>query len=308
MKSLKVLMTVLVWLLLAWYSVRAAQQYEIDLASLVPVIPAIGLLYLFNNAIRAEFVRTLYRISGHNVPRLHSLLTVFIASSLNFILPLKVGSAYRALYLKKHFGLDLSKFASTLFGFTVHIASACLLLTLLALLAILLVYQRWNSYLFVSLAFILLVILVLPRFTRNRLVVPHDNRFTNFLRDFSDSSHYLLNHPGLLGYALLTVIALTLTNGISLYLVLNIIDSAGEFLLLCLLALTQTLSGQLSVTPGAVGIQEAAAAMVFSLVAIPPAKILLAVFSIRVIKIFTIVVFLYPAHFLLNRLGTHRND
>lgn len=294
-------MTVVIWIALIWYCSRTGEKYAVSINSLLPTVPVVGLLYVLNNFIRSEFLRKIYIAGGFSINRMESFLSVFVASSLNYVIPFKAGSLYRAYYLRKAHDFEYRKFASTLMGFTLHAAFAAIVLTLSAMIAVGFFYDRWDWYLLAILSIILVSIIVLSRSEWRKIGFIDNTSIGRLINKLLDDTKSIMNHYVLQLYALISVLLLTISNGLSLFIVLDVLDTEGQFMPLCLLALTQTLAGFASLTPGAVGVQEAAAALVYGIVSIPPDKIILAVFSIRVIKILTISILIYPVHSYLYR-------
>lgn len=299
MKYIRIIITLLIWLILLWLSMRLANRNNIILSDIAPSIPVIGTLYIINNYIRSEYIRRIYLYHNLPVSKAESFLTIFVASSLNFILPLKLGSIYRAHHLKKHHGVSFSLFATTLASFSILSFISASVLLIFVLLAIGMNSGNWHWKLIGILMCMTILVSVLTWMSAGKYPEKTiSNRFS-YLQSVLKNTANVVRYGNLFWYSGLSVAILTLSNGLSLLLILYCMSTNSNFVSLCVLALTQTLTAFISVTPGAVGFQEAAAALVHDIVSLAPGKILLAVVGIRIIKILTIGIFIYPAHYVL---------
>ncbi len=80
-------------------------------------IAIVGTAFVVNLYLMSLFNLLVTRRLGSNISALESFSLSIVTSAANFLLPLRAGTGFRAMYMKRVIGLSYSNFASTLFVF-----------------------------------------------------------------------------------------------------------------------------------------------------------------------------------------------
>lgn len=262
------------------------KQLEFVNPWLILILMIITLIFSINNGLITKFLLQPFKI------RLKfkewfglSVTTTFY----NLITPFKGGAISRALYLNVKHNFSYSHFVSTLSGSYVVIVLTAVLTGIVATLGIYLFYGIFSWLIFLFLIALLIPLLIIITFspkipeTKNEWI----NKFIHVINGWHSIKS---NKKSIFFVVLLTSINLIIGT-IGTMISYRIIDINLGFLQALFITSVGSLSILIAITPGGLGIVEAIAVFLASILGITPAESLTASIIIRVagmIVIFTL--------------------
>lgn len=299
-------MGVLIWVSLVGFALHSARSIELELVRILHVLPIVGTLFILNNFLMSVYVRYLYLRKGLVLKVAEAFLLIFVSTSINFVVPFKVGLGYRALYLRRHHGFYVERFASTFVACNFLLLLASLVFLAISIIYIWSVSRRFDLFLS-AVIFVLMIFSAMP-FLLPTATLKKLGKLSGWLLRISTDTLDLIREPQLVAMAVSITMIFTLITALSLYFVFPVVQEEIAYGPLISLALSQTVTGLISLTPGGAGIQEAIGALFYDLLKIEWDKIVLALIILRLMKVSTVAVLGVPAYWMLEhtRLRSRR--
>ncbi len=226
-------------------------------------IALIMFLYLFMFFLEGVFILITLRIFKKEISIKEGYFLSIVSRIGNYLLPMRAGAIFRATYLKKKYDFEYSKFLSTLYGYYIiffllnsfigvsvliyrYIDSKVLSISLLvfflaiivAMLFLIFVRISWGKYIKTSKGIFSKIVSTLDRFITGWSLIVKDKR------------HFMM----LLLFALGNIMLNILVGYIEFFAIGKAIDFIGVIIYTCI----SGLSLLISITPGSLGIREAA--------------------------------------------------
>lgn len=262
-KYISPILTVLVLMLFGVYLFRNPEIISQVTSVKWIYILLIMVIYLFIFFLEGIFILVTLKIFNKEIPINESYFLSIVSRIGNYLLPMRAGAIFRATYLKKKYDFEYTKFLSTLYGYYIifflinsligvfvilyrYIDTKVLSISLLSffsaiiLVMLFLIFVRvsWGKYIKAKKGFFSKVALMIDKFiTGWNLIV-------------KDKTHFLMLLLLALGNILLNILVVY----IEFFSIGKVIDIIGVVLYTCV----SGLSLLISVTPGSLGIREAA--------------------------------------------------
>jgi uncharacterized protein (TIRG00374 family) len=258
---ISILLTVLVLILFGIYLYRNPQILisiqEINLLYLI----IISVLFLIIFFIEGLFIKLTLHAFDKNIDTKESYFLSTVSRIGNYLLPMRAGAVFRAMYLKKIYKFEYSKFLSTLYAYYILLF---LIYSILALLALGIKYIDTEIYFpIVTLFFVLLfigtlLVIVFRKFeVKNISENKYIQKILTVLNKFISSWDNIVKRKDIFINLILLTTGNILINWViyivefhSLNLNINILDT---LLYTCL----SGVSLLISITPGSLGLREA---------------------------------------------------
>ncbi|HVX58693.1 MAG TPA: lysylphosphatidylglycerol synthase transmembrane domain-containing protein [Candidatus Saccharimonadales bacterium] len=261
-KNTRLIVTLIVLILFIGYFAANTSKFRplLDLNLLLLLIIAIGdMAGIFINGL---FTRFILRPFKKHISLGESFYVSLISSVGNFFAPVGAGFGFRAVYLKKKFGLPYSEYISTLSG---NYIIVFLVNSLAGLLALYLLRSRSDAqYKVLALAFgivfvvsLTLSLIKVPISAANEQKVGAVRKFVRQLARVTEGWNHIVSHRLLMLQLIgLTTTNLILTMGITLTIIHSLHFNIALAPLL-LFSVLGSLSLFINVTPANLGIKEA---------------------------------------------------
>lgn len=226
-------------------------------------IVIIMFIYLFVFFLEGIFVLISLKIFNKEILIKESFFLSIVSRIGNYLLPMRAGAIFRATYLKKKYNFEYTKFLSTLYGYyiiffllnsfigvsvliirylDIKVLSISLLLffssIILAMLFLIFVRVSWSKYIKSDRGLISKILSMIDKFVKGWTLIVRDKR------------HFLMLLLIALGNILLNILIVY----IEFISVGKTIDFVGVVIYTCI----SGLSLLISITPGSLGIREAA--------------------------------------------------
>lgn len=259
--SISILLTLLVLIFFGIYLYNNPEIlltiYEINPIYILIIAILLLILFLFE----ALFIKLTLDIFHKPITIKESYLISVISRIGNYLLPIKVGTIFRAMYLKKKHNFEYSKFLSSLYAYYILLFLMYAALSLITLgikyLNTGIYYPALTIFFMVLLIAILLVILLknvkIKKFTNNKYI----GKILDILNKFINSWNEIVKRRKTFFYLILITTGNILLNWIVTiveFLSLGLkIDILNTLLYTCL----SGVSLLISITPGSLGVREA---------------------------------------------------
>lgn len=272
----------------------------------LPTIFIVGAAFIVNIYIMSLFNALVSRRLGADISALESFALSIVTSAANFLLPLRAGTGFRGMYMKKAFGLAYSDFASTLFVF--YIANI-LIASLLGTAAVTVIYFDRNYFatdLFLSFPLIFLASAAFIMLRRGKEI--SSDKEASWWRQLFKGYASILGDRGIVFYALVLVLVSFIVSTFAWYSALReyipAITASDSFLIVA----SQVLGGLITVTAGGTGFQELAGIYVGHRLSMTIVELFAVLVWTKVLRILISVTAAGPAAIFLNRRLAKADD
>ena len=284
-------------LAVVYFFARRDEFSSLDFPSLFAVL-VVATAFVFNVTLRSLFNLIAARRLGTRMSHIESFMLSAVVTSGNLILPVKLGTGIRALYMKKVHGFPVSHFVGSSFVFMVvnFLLMAVVAFALLCAIFFELDYLRLDLLLFFPAIMIVATATVIKFRARQKTEEVSSQSWFASLRS---SIVVLVEERSLLLAASLIVILIFLSTSVALTVALREIAPTVEVLEAFLLAASQIVAGFITLTPGAAGFQELVGIYVGSPFSATMTEILAVLVWIRVVRILTSLVLAVPSVWVL---------
>ena len=263
--------------LFAWYALANLETFEglknVSLFALL--IIALARLAVFIN--NGYFIKWTTEAFTKQLTTGESLYIGMLSAIGNFFGPILGGVGVRAVYLKKVYGLPLSKFTSTLLSYYIILFSSVCLAAILSLLAL----GQTQSVLmlfFVAWLGVMLVVVFgrLPNEAKIKGLFKKGlaNRLVNFLYEIEKGWQLLIKNHRLTRRLIMLAILSFITQLFITFVEFRAINTELSLAALSLYTALVVVSLLISFTPGAIGIREAILILAGSIIGITNEQIL----------------------------------
>ncbi len=251
--------------------------------------------------------RAVLKVFGVELTRIEAFSLSAVSMFSNFVLPMRGGTAIQAVYLKKTYDLPLAHFASSMVALYVLFLGVSSGLGLAAMTWVSVETQTFHPLLAGCLAVACVgsvgVVLFPPPSLRGK-----DNRIARQVARIASGWNEIRRSRGTVLRAMLMMVANLLTSAAGIYAGFQGLSIAVSLVGSLLLASSQLLGGLMNITPGALGFREAFGIFFATALGISPAKTLVVLAAIRVVKILSSVCLALPASAILNRHSQRRKS
>lgn len=255
-------------------------------------------MFIINLCFRASFNWGLFRQHGNKVPFPVYIALYLFTTGLSFFIPAS-GSIYSAQYLKDHYNVDTVDFVGVFGGFNLLLALSG------SFLGAGLVGVAWqisgNFYAEIFCIFLLTlfgIFLLKSAWLRNAVGRPANFAFAH---QAFDGIRSLLGSYKMVFLSVLTIAGLVTTTFVAIWTLSTGAELDVNPIQLLMLVLSQVLSGIVPLSPGGIGLQEAAAVIFGAAMNISLIDLFLIFILWRVLRMLVIVVLLIPTRFYINR-------
>lgn len=242
------------------------------------IIILISMLKVGLMLVNGLFTKLTLEVFGITISHKESSYISLISSLGNYFGPLLGGMGVRAAYLKNKYGLALTHFAGTLYGYYLVTFFSTAIVGLVSLWFI---YRQTG----VSSPVVAVILLAVVALTGLLLVIrlPNSSRFSEKkyigtiyrrLSQVNEGWEKLLSHKGLIGRLLLLSLIVFVIGLLVVYLEFLALGFDVRFVPLVLYAVLGSLSVLVSFTPGAIGVKEAVYVFSASVILLSPGDIL----------------------------------
>jgi uncharacterized membrane protein YbhN (UPF0104 family) len=257
-KSIIKLVLLLVFLAagLLFYFEKKDEFHALDWPS-TPAIVAVCLAYVTNIYINALFNAISARRLGVHLSYTESFMLSSVTAAANFLLPLRAGAAFRAMYMKKAYGFQYSYFASTL---AFYYLATILVASFTGMICLLFIYLdqgyfRLDIFLLLPAAFIVASFILL---LRKGGEISHTPEQQSWRLNFMEGYRHIISDNWFI-YNTLSLIVIgfivsTLGWTVALRDYAPLIGWGESFLIVT----SQIIGGLITLTPGGAGFQELA--------------------------------------------------
>ena len=221
----------------------------------------IMLLYLFVFFLEGLFILVTLKIFNKRISNLEGWYIAILSRVGNYLLPMRAGAVFRAVYLKKKYNFEYSNFLATLYGYYIifFLTNSVIILSLLLFKAT--VHKEVNITLILFFSSLILGLIVLIFFR-----VPFRNIFINSkgvigslassLNKFFDGWDLIVRSGSLFTQLILLAFANIFVNILVIYLEFVSIGKVGDIIDVVLYTCLSGISLILSITPGSLGLRE----------------------------------------------------
>ena len=255
-------------------------------------------MFIINIIIRASFNWSLFRQHGNNVPFPTYIALYLFTTGLSSFIPAS-GSIYSARYLKNHHDVNTGDFVRIFVGFNLLLALSG------SIMGAGLVGVAWqvsgNFYVEVFCIFLLTVFgifLLKSTWLRNAIGMPARLAFA---QQAFDGIRSLLGSYKMIFLSALTITGLITTTFIAIWTLSAGAELDVNPIQLLMIVLSQVLSGLVPLSPGGIGLQEAAAVIFGAAMNIGLIDLFLIFVLWRVLRMLVIIILLIPTRFYINR-------
>lgn len=272
-----------------------------------PTVAIVGAAFLANIYLMSLFNLLVTRRLGSNMSALESFSLSTVTSAANFLLPLRAGTGFRAMYMKRVFNLSYSNFASTLFVFYV---ANILIASLLGTAAVTTVYFSRDYFaLDLFLAFPLVFLISVGFILLRRGQQISSGTEVSWWRQMWNGYRNILSDKKVVFYAFSLVLINFVVSTIAWFAALKEyipeISISDSFLIVA----SQVLGGLITVTAGGTGFQELAGIYVGHRLEMTIVELFAVLVWTKVLRILIAVGASAPASiFLRIRLQKSRSD
>jgi len=255
-------------------------------------------MFIINVIIRASFNWSLFRQHGNNVPFPTYIALYLFTTGLSSFIPAS-GSIYSAQYLKKQHDVNTVDFIGIFGGFNLLLALSG------SFLGVGLVGIAWqisgNFYAEILCIFLVTlfgIFLLKSVWLRNAIGTPAHFAFA---RQAFDGIRSLLGSYKMVFLSVLTIAGLVTTTFVAIWTLSAGAELDVNPIQLLMLVLSQVLSGIIPISPGGIGLQEAAAVIFGAAMNINLIDLFLIFILWRVLRMLVVVVLLIPTRLYINR-------
>ena len=218
-------------------------------------------LYLFVFFLEGLFILVTLKIFERKISNLEGWYIAILSRVGNYLLPMRAGALFRAVYLKKKYNFDYSNFLATLYGYYIvfFLTNSVIILALLLFKATVLKEVYMALIIFFSSLVIGLIALIFFRVPFRKIFINSKgfiNSIAFFLNKFFDGWDLIVKSGNLFTKLILLAFANIFVNILVIYLefisIGKIVDIVDVILYTCL----SGLSLFISITPGSLGLRE----------------------------------------------------
>ncbi len=251
-KIINLIVSILIFALLIAFLVRNHQSFwelsAVKPSYLIPIF-ALTFLLLYLNGLYLKIITEPY---GIDLKKHFQISTV--SSFLNLIMPFKGGAGFRALYLKKIYNLNYSKFIASLMGNYVIIFLTSSLLAIVVFAIIYFKYQQIHlPFFFLMIAIFLGNILAITK----KFELKSEHKIAQRINRVSLGWQEIKQHPTTLKKLLINRALGTPLSILRIYLIAQGLGIDLNLLKATFLSTLGAISSLINITPGGLGITEA---------------------------------------------------
>ncbi len=223
----------------------------------------IMLIYLFIFYLEGIFILITLKIFNKDISIKESGFLSVVSRIGNYLLPMRAGAIFRATYLKKKYNFEYSKFLSTLYGYYIiffllnsSVGVIVLLLRYINTKVLSISLLTFFSAIILAMLFLIFVRVSWGKYIKStkgifpKIVLTVDKFITGWSLIVKDKRHFVILLLTALGNIMLNI----LVGYMEFFAIGKAIDFIGVILYTCI----SGLSLLISVTPGSLGIREAA--------------------------------------------------
>lgn len=199
---------------------------------------------------------TCARAYGLNINLADSVIFSFIASAVNTVLPLQMGSGLKAIYYKRKTRLSYSKYVSIMAGTIILSVVTTLVSTLIMIMFVFSDYGRISDYTFFTVACLFIIILGLLFLNRFRDLVKRVVPLKRITIPILDGFYELMLNKKTVFLCVANVIVCNILGGVRFYAILSILGINKGFSIPLMYYCITFASGMIPIIPGNVGISE----------------------------------------------------
>lgn len=221
----------------------------------------IMVLYLFIFFLEGLFILVTLKIFNKKMSPIEGWYIATFSRIGNYLLPMRAGAVFRAVYLKKKYNFDYSNFLATLYSYYIvfFLTNAVIILALLLFKAVVLNEIYMTLILFSSALIGGMVVLIFFRVSFKNIFKNSTGiirGFTSFFDKFFGGWDLIVKSGNLFTKLILLAFANIFVNILVIYIEFISIGKVGEIIDVILYTCISGISLFISITPGSLGIRE----------------------------------------------------
>lgn len=256
-----------------------------------------GGAFAFNMILRSVFALQVLKYLDVKLSFWESFGLSSAGMMMNLLLPVRPGAGFRAVYLRQRHDLSYPLFVGSLAALNLFFMVVSSAIGIVALVIIASHGAPASRTLTVTLTAILVLGLLAVVFPGKAAAIPH----SGFLHQCLDGWRRICRSRSLLITAAVTLGGCTLFAVIGIYSAFLAFDVRMDTPGAVLITASQQLGGLVSLTPGAVGIQELLGVYFASSLSITVTETVVVLAAVRVVKVITAVIIGMPGFVILTR-------
>ena len=260
-KYISPILTLLVLILFAIYLYNNP-EILIRLKNTNPLfVILIMILYLFVFFLEGLFILVTLKIFNKKIKSLEGWYIATFSRIGNYLLPMRAGAVFRAVYLNKKYNFEYSNFFATLYGYYVvfFLTNSIIIFTLLLFKAIVLKETYITLILFFSVLIAGMIVLIFLRVSLNKIFKKSKgiiNVVISFLDKFLVGWDLIVKSGNLFIKLILLAFANIFVNILIVYIEFISIEKVGDIIDVVLYTCISGISLFISITPGSLGLRE----------------------------------------------------